>query len=104
MYSKKRKGKFLSPQSFSEAWPSFFSTAAILMITTVGLIVDNIPRLENYPLGGRLRSCLSNWQRICQNNWVINVIKSGYKIPMKYIPHQRSIILLFLFLIFNFDF
>ena len=36
---RKRKGEFLSPQSFSEAWPSFFSTAAILMITTVGLIV-----------------------------------------------------------------
>ena len=85
----KKKGEFLSPQSFSEAWPSFFSAVAIMMVTAAGLVVDNIPKLEEIPLGGRLKYCLSNWQHICQNNWVLNVVKWGYKIPIKFKPFQR---------------
>ena len=56
----KKKGKFLSPQSFSEAWPSFFSSLAIMLVTSFGLVVENIPRLEELPLGGRLRFYLQS--------------------------------------------
>ena len=87
----RKKGKYLSPQSFCEAWPKFFSQAAIMMVTAVGLVVQNIPHLENIPLGGRLKHCIDGWQRICGNSWVNNVVKDGYKIPLKFKPKQRLI-------------
>ena len=87
----KKKGKFLSPQSFSEAWPSFFSPLAIMLVTSVGLVVENIPKLEDLPLGGRLRYCIDSWRHICQNNWVNNVVEFGYRIPLKYKPTQWKI-------------
>ena len=88
---KKKKGECLSPQSFSEAWSNFFTSAAVLLVTSVGLIVENIPALDSLPLGGRLRHCIDGWRRICTNNWVCNVVEFGYKIPLKYIPRQVRI-------------
>ena len=62
-----------------------------MLVTSFGLVVENIPRLEELPLGGRLRFCLQSWRHICQNNWVNNVVEYGYKIPLKYKPIQRKI-------------
>ena len=31
-----------------------------------------------------------NWKRVCGNNWVLNVVSKGYKIPFKFVPSQRS--------------
>ena len=87
----KKKGESLSPSSFSEAWPSFFSTAVIMLVTTVGLVIDKIPKLENLPLGGRISHCIDNWRKICNNKWVLNVVEFGYKIPLKFKPKQRRI-------------
>ena len=70
-----KKGEYLTPQSFSDAWLSFFSKAAIMMVTTVGL-------------AGRLSSCIQDWRRICPSSWVCDVVEFGYKIPLKYIPIQ----------------
>ena len=78
------------PSSFSEAWPSFFSTYAMMLVTTVGLLLDNIPTLDMLPLGGRLRHCVQNWRIICQNSWVLGVVEYGYKIPLKFPPFQRN--------------
>ena len=53
------------PTSFSEAWNTYLSPLAILMVTAVGLVVETIPNLHEMPLGGRLsaskigeKSCL----------------------------------------------
>ena len=62
-----------------------------MLITAIGLVTDNIPRLNLLPVGGRLRYCLDNWKQICSNNWVVSVIRDGYKIPMKWIPRQFKI-------------
>lgn len=88
-----RKGEFVSPPSFSAAWPSFFSPLAILMVTAVGLIVDRIPTLHHMNLGGRLRHCADSWKIICGDtcNWVYNVVTTGYKMPFKSVPKQRVI-------------
>ena len=40
------KSEFVSPLSFSEAWPAFFSSTAILMVTAIGLVINNIPALD----------------------------------------------------------
>ena len=86
-----KKGKFTSPSSLSEAWLSFFTPKAIMLVTAIGLLIDNIPKLDLLPVGGRLRYCIDNWERICCNNWVVNVVKIGYRIPMKWFPRQRNI-------------
>ena len=86
-----KKGEFVSPLSFSEAWPAFFSSLAILMVTSIWLILNNIPAMDKMPLGGRLRHCLQNWNVLCNNRWVKNVVEFGYKIPLKYFPSQHRI-------------
>ena len=81
---------FSSPSSFMEAWDSsFFTAPAILLLTSLGFVVSYIPTLDGIPLGGRLRLCIQNWKRVCSNNWVLNVVSGGYKIPFKFIPFQR---------------
>ena len=79
-----------SPSSFMEAWgSSFFSASAILLLTSMGFVVDFIPALDDLPLGGRLRHCSQYWQKFCTSNWVRNVVSEGYKIPFKFRPIQR---------------
>ena len=60
-----KKGEYTSltvpvnpPQSFTECWPHFFTSAAIMMVTAIGLVVDHIPLLNSLPLGGRLSHCI----------------------------------------------
>ena len=79
------------PKSFTEAWPRFFSSTAIMMVTAVGLLVDRIPTLDSLPLGGRLRHCIDGWRKICNNSWVCNVVEFGYNIPFKFKPKQNKI-------------
>ena len=93
-----KKGEYISPtdfsnppQSFTECWPHFFTSAAIMMITAVGLVVDHIPWLHSLPLGGRLSHCIESWRKVCKNSWVCSVIEFGYKIPLKFKPHQKKI-------------
>ena len=40
--SENTKGEYLSPSCLSDAWPSFFSSTAIMMVTAIGLAVDMI--------------------------------------------------------------
>ena len=62
-----------------------------MLVTTVGLVIDQIPKLENLPLGGRISHCIDNWRKTCNNKWVLNVVEFGYKIPLKFKPKQRKI-------------
>ena len=72
-----------------EAWDSsFFTAPALLLLTTLGFVVNSVPTLDKLPLGGRLRLCIQNWRKVCSNNWVLNVVSCGYKIPFKFIPTQ----------------
>ena len=73
-----------------EAWDSsFFTAPALLLLTTLGFVVNSVPTLDKLPLGGRLRLCIQNWRKVCSNNWVLNVVSCGYKIPFKFVPKQR---------------
>ena len=57
----RNQSEYFSPKSFVQAWgEGFFSSVAILMVTAVGLIVDNLPSLHNLPIGGRLVCCVSS--------------------------------------------
>ena len=37
-----------------------------------------------------MRLCIQNWSKVCNSNWVLNVVSEGYKIPFKFVPFQRS--------------
>ena len=37
-----------------------------------------------------MRHCIQTWRKVCNNNWVLNVVSQGYKIPFKFVPSQRS--------------
>ena len=36
-----------------------------------------------------MRHCIQTWRKVCNNNWVLNVVSEGYKIPFKFVPFQR---------------
>ena len=48
--SGKNRGEFYSPSSFSEAWPTFFTQAALLLVTAAGLVLDKNPELDKLPV------------------------------------------------------
>ena len=85
-----KKGTFI-PESLSEAWENYFSPVAIMMVTAVGLITSAIPALHQLPLGGRISKCINNWRKIIDNDWVLNVVEEGYRIPLNSLPFQRKI-------------
>ena len=92
---KKKSSKdfyYFSPSSFDEAWNNkFFSATALLMITSLGFIVNSIPFLNQLPLGGRLSRCIDNWEKVTDSKWIRNVVSQGYKIPFKYPPEQKRV-------------
>ena len=50
---------FSSPLSFMGAWDlSFFTAPALLLLNTLGFVVNSVPTLDKLPLGGRLRPCV----------------------------------------------
>ena len=81
----KKKGEF---SSYIESWPSFFTAKAILLLTSLGFVLDST--LETIPLGGRIKHYIDNWRLVTSNDWVLNVVSKGYQIPFKTIPHQTS--------------
>ena len=94
---KRAKGKqnfsseYFSPSCFAEAWSKFFSAKAIMLVTSIGLLVSKIPSLNLLKIGGRLGSCVSAWKVITENRWIRNVVRFGYKIPLKRKPFQPKI-------------
>ena len=47
--------------------------------------------LPEIPVGGRLRFFLSHWEKITDDQWVLSVIKEGYKIEFNQIPPKTGI-------------
>lgn len=43
-------------------------------------------KLPNIPVGGRLTYFLKEWEQITQDQWVLSVIKEGYKLEFNQIP------------------
>ena len=62
-----------------------------MLITSIGLVVSKIPALSKLKIGARLGHCVSAWKTITENKWIRNVIRFGYKIPLKKKPSQFKI-------------
>ena len=90
--AERKNREYQSPQSFGEAWTNgFFSPSALMLVASIGIILESIPALSTLAIGGRLLHCVSAWKLICQNLWVINVVRFGYKIPFRSKPSQLRI-------------
>ena len=86
------RSEYPSPKSFLEAWSTkFFTPAAILMVTALGLVVDTLPALHGMPIGGRLAFCTHAWKLLTENKWIRNIIRFGYKNPLWSKPYQKSV-------------
>ena len=83
--------EYISPDSFSQAWSEFFSAQAIMLVTSIGLVVSKIPALSQLEIGGRLRHCVSAWKSVTESKWIRNVVRIGYKIPLISKPFQSKI-------------
>ena len=62
-----------------------------MLVTCIGLSIAKIPLLNLLKIGGRLGHCVSAWKNITNNKWIRNVVRFGYKIPLKRTPKQFKI-------------
>ena len=78
--------EFSSPLSFMEAWDlSFFTAPALLLLSTLGFVVNSVPTLDKLSLGGRLRPCILNWRKVCNNFLVMILCLGDTKYPLSYL-------------------
>ena len=86
--SSKKKGMSCD---VSDSFYSFLDAEALKMVSDVGLDIDNISNVDSLPLGGRLTKFYDNWSKLNCAEWVLSVIKEGYKIPLKSPPRQLKV-------------
>ena len=61
----------------------FFSLMALSMLANAGLSVAKAVSVAAFPIAGRITRCLSAWQTITRDKWVLNVVRYGYKLQFK---------------------
>ena len=89
------ESSYTSPATFEEAWAgNFFVAKAISAVEMLGMPVARIPVLHTMALGGRIKHCIEEWERIGISGWVKNVVFVGYKIPLKFVPTQKGYLLI----------
>ena len=72
------------PLSFVSAFAQgVFSWLALSMIANAGLSVAKAVSVAASPIAGRIARCLSAWQTITKDRWVLNVVRDGYKLQFK---------------------
>ena len=86
--SSKKKGT--SPFSF-DGFYSFLSTEALEKVQAEGLCIDDISNVDHKPIGGRLQFYYDNWTKIDCSEWVLSVVRDGYKMPLQSVPIQQKI-------------
>ena len=61
----------------------FFSLMALSMLANAGLSVAKAVSVAAVPIAGRITRCLSAWQTITRDKWVLNMVRYGYKLQFK---------------------
>ena len=85
------KSKGTLPEIVTNVWSNFLTPAAIMLVSSLGIVTSFLPTLESFPLGGRISHFITNWRKITDNQWVLSVVEKGYKIPLKSVPSQFQI-------------
>ena len=85
------KSKGTLPEIVTNAWSNFLTPAAIMLVSSLGIVTSFLPSLESLPLGGRIRHFVDNWRKITDNQWVLSVVEKGYQIPLRSLPNQSKI-------------
>ena len=86
-----KKGTFTPASLLDAVENGFFSKSTELLVSDSGLDISRILDLDALPLGGRISKCFENWERIVSNEWVLSVVREGYKIPLKSKPFQKAV-------------
>lgn len=72
------------PLSFLAAFAQgVFSFLSLSMLARAGLVVTNAVAVAASPIAGRIARCLSAWQVITQDKWVLRVVREGYRLQFK---------------------
>ena len=84
------------PLSFAAAFAQgVFSWLALSMVARAGLVVTNALSVAASPIAGRIARCLSAWQVITKDKWVLKVVREGYRLQFKSrlppTPHRVAI-------------
>ena len=87
----KKKGTLPLSISAKSNVLDFLSVEAQDMVKAVGLDLDRLSIVDNLPVGGRIQKFFSNWLKINCSDWVLTVVRDGYKIPLLSVPHQQKV-------------
>ena len=69
------------PTSFSQMWQrNEFLPEALSEVVKSGLSVDTAINAAEFKTPGRVTRCLSEWEKISQDQWVLRVVRQGYKL------------------------
>ena len=72
------------PISFATAFAQgVFSFLALSMIAKSGLFVTHAVAVAASPIAGRISRCYSAWCKITRDNWVLRVVREGYRLQYK---------------------
>ena len=70
-----------SPPCFKRSWVlGLFSLLSISMISKAGLSLSDAYTATFAPIAGRISKCISNWKIVSTGQWILNVVKHGYKL------------------------
>ena len=88
-----------SPPCFKRSWVlGLFSLLSISMISKAGLSLSDAYTATFAPIAGRISKCISNWKIVSTGQWILNVVKHGYKLQfsgaLPPTPHRFLIFLL----------
>ena len=84
-----------SPPCFKRSWVlGLFSLLSISMISKAGLSLSDAYTATFAPIAGRISKCISNWKIVSTGQWILNVVKHGYKLQfsgaLPPTPHRVS--------------
>ena len=79
--------------NFQIAWlQGAFSLLALSMIRNVGLCAASAIDIACKPIAGRIKYCLDSWHKITCSNWVLKVVREGYRLQFSgkrpKLPHR----------------
>ena len=84
-HSGKSKGE--TPQNFLDMWQNgLFMREAVEAVSEKGLKCQLALDMTNFKTPSRITRCLSAWEKVSNDEWVLRVVREGYKLQFKIGP------------------
>ena len=73
----------VEPTTFSQMWQrNEFLPEALSEVAKSGLNVDTAIHAAEFKTPNRITRCLPEWEKITQDQWVLRVVRQGYKLQV----------------------